>query len=263
MKYTPFLCLAVALCGALPTSSFVGCSGKTIDEGDPKSVFEDAEEDIKDERYQMALEKLKNVKNKFPYSHYSTLAQLRISDVYFAEESFIEAAGAYETFRDLHPKHPQADYVLFRIGESYYFQLPSTVDRDLSPATKALEAYRELRSMYPASEHTKVGDTRITDCLEKLSEKEFYIGNFYRKRGEYDSAAARFEKITLLYADTSIVEQAYKGWAEALHSQSEQKLYADRSRYLKESALRIWEGYLRKFPKGKYQGVAERWIQRK
>src|SRR5688572_1079635 len=116
-----------ALLRALPLAilaavAVTACSGQKIDENNPQDLYKDAEEDIQDKRFAMALDKLKSLKNKFPYSHLATQAKLRIADVYFDEESYIEAAGAYESFRDMHPKHEKADYVLFRIGESYFNQ---------------------------------------------------------------------------------------------------------------------------------------------
>src|SRR6516162_7691851 len=160
MKYLLSLFIALLLVS--------GCSGKKVDESDPNALFKDAEEDVVDKRYSMALDKFKALKNKFPYSHYATQAKLRIGDVYYLEESFIEAAGAYETFRDMHPKHEKADYVMFRIGESYYNQLPGGVDRDLSPATKAIEAYRELTGLYPKSQYLPEADKHKKASVEML-----------------------------------------------------------------------------------------------
>lgn len=152
----------------------------------------------------MALDKLKTVKNKFPYSNYSKLALLKIADVSFLDEDFIAAAASYETFRDLHPKHEKADYVLFRIGESYFFQLPSTIDRDLTPASKAIDSYRELQTLYPKSEFIPESQKHQKESFELLSQKEKYIGDFYFKRDMFDSASKRFEKIATKYPNTGV-----------------------------------------------------------
>src|SRR4051812_10683656 len=71
-----------------------GCSSTQVNEHDPESLFKDAEEEVASEHYQIALEKLRSLKNKFPYSKYAPDAQLRIADVYFLQESYTEAAGA-------------------------------------------------------------------------------------------------------------------------------------------------------------------------
>src|SRR5437870_1063058 len=87
------------------SGTLVGCSGKAIDENDPGALYGEAEEDIKNDHYQIAIDKLRAIKNKYPYSKFAVDAQLRIADVYFLQESWGEAATSYEAFRDLHPKH--------------------------------------------------------------------------------------------------------------------------------------------------------------
>ena len=94
------LLLGLSLAGALH-----GCAGRVVDDNDPASLLADAEDEIKSDHFQLAVDKLKEVKNKFPYSKFSIDAQLRLADVYFMQESYADAAAQYETFRDLHPKH--------------------------------------------------------------------------------------------------------------------------------------------------------------
>lgn len=230
---------------------FVGCSGKKVDESDPQALYKDAEEDITDKRYTMALDKLKSLKNKFPYSHLATQAKLRIADVYYDEESYIEAAGAYESFRDMHPKHEKADYVIFRIGESYFNQLPSGVDRDLGPAQKAIEAYRELIQLYPKSQYVDQARKHLDESTERLAGKERYIADFYFKHDMYDSAAARYEKITTKFPGTESDQYAYSHWAASLIKQEKN-----------DEAKHVYRVYLSRYPSGTYARAAGDWLDR-
>ena len=143
--------LILALSGTVSSLAVfsTGCSSAGITENDPAALYKDAEEDIKSDRYQLALDKLKNIKNKFPYSKYAIDAQLRIADVYFMQELYPEAASNYETFRDLHPKHERVSYAMFRIAKSYYNDMPSNVARDLTSAQKAVDAYNEFLRRFP------------------------------------------------------------------------------------------------------------------
>ncbi|MBI2604693.1 MAG: outer membrane protein assembly factor BamD [Deltaproteobacteria bacterium] len=231
---------------------FAGCSGKDIDENNPQAVFDDAEDDVKDKRYQMALDKMKNLKNKFPYSHLATTAQLRIADIHFLEEAFIESAGAYETFRDLHPKYEKADYVIFRIGESYFNQLPSSLDRDLTPAAKAIDAYRELGTLYPKSEYLSTARQHLAEASEQLSGKERYIADFYFKREMYDSAARRYEKIASKYPETKTDQYSYLRWGQSLMRQSEQPEFTEKKVALMSEAKHVFRTYLARYPSGDY-----------
>ena len=230
---------------------FSGCSGKSVDESNPQELYKDAEDDIKDKRYTVALDKLKSLKNKFPYSHLATQAKLRIADVYYEEESYIEAAGAYESFRDMHPKHEKADYVLFRIGESYYNQLPSTVDRDLGPATKAIDSYRELISLYPKSPYIADAKTHLSDSTERMANKERYVADFYYKRAMYDSAALRYEKITTKFPGTETDQYAYWRWAQSLLKQDKN-----------DETKHVYRLYISRYPAGTYAKEAGDWLDK-
>lgn len=225
------------------------CSGKSVDDGNAQEVYKDAEEDISDKRYTIALDKLKVLKNKFPYSNIATQAKLRIADVYFLEESYIEASAAYEGFRDMHPRNEKADYVLFRIGESYFFQLPDSDDRDMGPAAKAIEAYRELVQLYPKSQYVDAAKKHLSQATEMQASKEKYIADFYYARDMYDSAASRYEKITSKFPDTSLEQYAYWRLAQSLIRQ--QKL---------DEAKHVFRTYLSRHPSGEYASKAGDWL---
>ena len=229
---------------------FISCSGKSIDDSNASELLTAAEEDISDKRYIFALEKLRALKNKFPYSNLAIAAQLRIADVHFLDENFIEASSAYETFRDLHPKHEKSDYVQFRIAESYYFQLPSTIDRDLSAGYKAVVAYDELNQMYSKSEFLPTATEHKKDTLERLSRKEKYIADFYFARSKYDSASSRYEKIIQRYSGTKYEESSYWKLAQCLFNLSK-----------KDDLYHLSKVYENRFPEGKYKSNIEKRIQ--
>lgn len=227
------------------------CSGKKVDENNPQELYKDAEEDINDKHYVMALDKLKSLKNKFPYSHLATQAKLRIADVYFLEESYIEAAGAYESFRDMHPKHEKADYVLFQIGESYFNELPGGHDRDLTPASKAIDSYRELVTIYPKSQYVEKAKQHLNESTEKLAEKEKYVADFYFIRDMFDSAASRYEKITTRFPGTSVDQYSYWRWAQSLIRQNKP-----------DEAKHVYRVYVSRYPNGVYAKDAGDWLEK-
>ncbi len=185
-----------------------GCSGKGIDESDPASLYKDAEDDIGNDRYASAVEKLKVVKNKFPYSNYAIDAQLKLADVYFMQDSFAEAAAAYEVFRDLHPKHPKVPYAMFRAAKSYYKDIPDPIYRDMTPAQKSLDSYNEFLRRFPTAPEAEEARKDLADTRKLLANKELYVGNFYYKRDFFDSAKPRFEKVIALYPETDAAKEA-------------------------------------------------------
>ncbi|UOF00293.1 outer membrane protein assembly factor BamD [Bdellovibrio reynosensis] len=170
-----------------------GCSTTEKNSNTPEGAFAIAEEFDQGERYEEAIRRYTEVKNKFPYSNFATKAELAIADVYFKQESYAEAQVAYQLFKELHPTAPQSDYVQFRIGLSYYNQLPSSIDRDLTLANDAILNLSELIKKYPNSQYLAEAKEKRSAAIKMLAEKEDYIGNFYFIRKVFDSALSRYE----------------------------------------------------------------------
>ena len=185
-----------------------GCSGAKVDESDPAALYKEAEEEIKSDHYQIAIDKLRVIKNKFHYSKYSIDAQLRIADVYFLQETYAEAATAYETFRDLHPKHEKTPYAMFRMGLSHFNDIPSPIARDLTPGQKAIDAFNEFLKKYPQAPEAAEAKEKVQEARKLLAEKELYIANFYYRGDDYSSAKTRYAKILDLYPETESAAKA-------------------------------------------------------
>ena len=205
--------MGLALLAITPTF-FAGCSSEPVGGNEPERLYKDALDDINSDHYQIAIEKLKLIRNKFPYSSFATEAQLKIADVYYLQESYAEAALAYEAFRDLHPKHEKVPYAMFRAAKSYYNDAPGTVARDLSTVQKALDAYNEFLKRFPQAPEAAEARKDLAECRRLLAEKELYIGDFYFKRDFYDSAKPRYQKILNLYPETEAAKQAQEKLAK-------------------------------------------------
>jgi outer membrane protein assembly factor BamD len=89
--------------------------------------------------------------------------------------------------------------VTYRLGLSFFNQLPSTIDRDLSVADRAILYFDEVINSYSASPYVKEAQEYKTKALKMLAEKEYYIGHFYFIRDKYESALGRFEGLLARY----------------------------------------------------------------
>jgi len=206
LKLIPFLLLFTGL---------LACSSLEKKSDTPDGAYAIAEEFDKDERYEEAIRRYTEVKNKFPYSNFATKAELAIADVYFKQESYPEAQVSYQAFRELHPKNPQIDYVIFRIGLSYYNQLPTTIDRDLTVSQEVINTFDELMKKYPSSQYVNEAADKKLATLKMLAGKEDYIAFFYFKREMYDSALTRYETLLAKYPKLGYDEKALYGAAYA------------------------------------------------
>lgn len=187
--------------------SSLGCASIDQDANTPEGAYAIAEEFEKSDRYEEAIRRYNQVKNKYPYSNYATRAELAVADVYYKQESYAEAQVSYQLFKELHPNY-RPDYVQFKIGMSYFQQLPSTIDRDLTLANDAIYHLSDLLKKYPNSEHAEEARNNRKKAITMLAEKEEYIADFYYKRKIYMSALGRYENIINTFAGLGLDEKA-------------------------------------------------------
>lgn len=175
---------------------FASCSTpKPTGQTSAEVLYKEAVLLVEQERFLMASEKLNTIKTQYPYSYFATNAELLQADIHYAQENFIEAASAYGLFKDFHPKHEQIEYVLWRLAESHFNQMPSTFDRDLSMAYEAIKYYKELGEKYPQSSWKEQSLERIAHLEHQLKQKELYIADFYFRTHVYASAIYRYQQI--------------------------------------------------------------------
>jgi outer membrane protein assembly factor BamD len=153
-----------------------------------ESLFKEAEDLMKADRFILATEKLNLIKTQHPYSFYATPAELLQADILFLQENYIEAAAAYLLFRDFHPKHEKIPYVVYRIAESYFKQIPDTIDRDLEPAVESIKYFDEVVQKYSDSSYRIQAQEGIEAAKKMLRQKDQYIADFYFKTYEFKAA---------------------------------------------------------------------------
>lgn len=189
MKFVKLLLLALTLL-------VVSCATKRPEgQTEAEVLFKEAKELVAKSRYIQATEKLNAIRSQYPYSFYATGAELMQADILFSQENYAESAAAYILFRDFHPKYEQLGYVVFRISESFFRQLPATYDRDLSAGVEAIKYYNELLLTYSNTEYIKDAQSRIVMIEDMMEKKEIYIADFYFKTKDFFAAKARYQDI--------------------------------------------------------------------
>ena len=209
---------------------FLACASEEKNANTPDGLFKIAQEYDEAERYEIAVQKYADVKNKFPYSSVATLAELAIADLHYKRESFPEAQISYQNFRDLHPKHSKIDYVIFKTGMSFYMQLPETTDRDLTVANDAIYHFNEVIKKFPKSSFVKESTENREKAYIMLAEKELYVANFYLRQAKFEASLARYEKVLANYSGYGLDPQALLGAARAAaktNNDSKKKRYSE------------------------------------
>ncbi len=157
--------------------------------------------------YKKSIELFDTLKSWYPFSKYAILAELKKADALYALKEYEEAVFAYEEFESLHPQNEAIPYVIYQIGRCYFDQI-QTIDRDQTPAKKALEAFKRLSRQFPDDPYTRKAQAHIKTCQRSLAMHEFYIGRYYFKKGHYKAAKQRFMNILLKHPDVGVHRRA-------------------------------------------------------
>lgn len=173
-----------------------------------EKLYKEAEDFAARKRYLSAIERLNILRSQHPYSYYAAPANLLLADIKYLQKDYVEAAASYQVFRDLHPKHKRMDYIIFKIAESYFHQMPDTFDRDLTATHQAQGFYRELLEKYPKSQYLKEVQDRIAKTQQMIEEKEKYIADFYFKTEKYSAARYRYLNILKGFENPSLLNHA-------------------------------------------------------
>lgn len=192
-----------------------GCASSEKNLNTPEGLFAQAKEYEASERFEIAIAKYNDIKNKFPYNPLAIEAELAIADAQFTRENYSDAQIAYQNFRDLHPKHPKTDYVIYKTGLSYYMQLPETIDRDLTLGNDVIYHFDEIIKNFPRSEYVNDAKEKRQNAYNRLAEKELYIADFYMKQEKYGAALRRYELCITKYTGMGFDPRAHYGALKA------------------------------------------------
>ena len=191
--------------------------GKTAEED-----YRSGEDELKSKNYIEATKLFENVKNKYPFSKYAPLSELRVADVKFEQERFIESAEAYQQFVKLHPAHDQADYAAFRVGLSHWKDGPSdfvlfppSFEKDQVQVREAAKVLNDFVKKYPNSKYKAEAEKLLAKARSRLAEHEWYVAEFYAKRERWAGVAARLEGLVRDYPGSSRESAALFKLAEA------------------------------------------------
>ena len=185
----------------LSTTFLQGCSTPPVIKS-AEVLYKEGEQFYQDGKYEDAISRWKKVKETFQSPELTTKAEFNIGDAYFLNKDYIEAAASYEDFRKLHPKHPQADFALYRQGVSYYNQIHG-IDTDQTPVRNAQTTFDSYLKQYATGAQLIEVKEKLRDCRDKQLQYELYVGRFYLKTDAYKAAIARLEQSLKMFADTS------------------------------------------------------------
>jgi outer membrane protein assembly factor BamD len=183
-------------------------------EANAKAAYDEALEAYLDHDWELARELMDAVMRNYGYSRYARLAQLRLADVQYHQESFVEAAGDYKAFARDFPNDPEVRYARYRAAQAEYAQssegilLPPLEERELDNVHAAYASLKSFSADYPDDENRVQVRYMLQAVTGLLTRHELYVARYYLKMDEFDAAVARCQYALDNYPESGLVAEA-------------------------------------------------------
>ena len=176
-----------------------------------QQAFLEGNEALEDDDYIEAQRLYTFVRNRFPYSQYAALADLRLGDVYFRQDKFAASIEQYRGFIKLHPRHPEISYAAFQVAMSFYGQMPEdwffmppAYEKDLSRVLDARREFEYFLKSYKDAEFASQARRKLAQIRRRLADHEFYVAEFYMEKENYRAAAMRYRFLLENYSGVGL-----------------------------------------------------------
>lgn len=216
----------------------------------PETLAMQGMEDFNRGSYRSALKSFTEIKDRFPFSEVSLLAELKAADANYHLGKFVDARILYEEFEGNHPTNEAVPYVLFQIAMCYYRQI-GTNDRDPGNAQNAVQALERLNRTFPGSPYFIEASARIRAARDFLAQHEFGVATFYLRTDEDKQAQGRLEYLVARYPESSVTPQGRELLAKL---KAGEKLEKSWRRFVPVISLPDWDSFVTAF--GVLQGAA-------
>ena len=220
-----WLCLALACglqagCGSTSVGGYFdrllglqSATDRDFGEDEPQTLARQAQKLMEADNYKDAAGLWQQLKEQYPYSDYAILGELKLGDALFLQGKYIEALGAYEDFERLHPENQAVPYAVYQQGMCYYSRMQG-IDHDQTSTIQAIQTLARLVDLYPTSRYAAMAQARIAEAQHNLAGHEFYVGEFYFNRKDYQAAINRYLGLIQYYPDSGYHQRAINRIAE-------------------------------------------------
>jgi outer membrane protein assembly factor BamD len=189
-----------------------GCASNKLDTSalnpdPPSKMFSDADGMMTKGNFDDAAKQFEAVDREHPYSPEARKSIVMAAYAYYRAGKTPEAIASAERYVALHPGTKEAPMAHHIIGMAYFDDL-KTANRDQTPARKAMEQFKILKTRFPDSEYARDADNKIRICMDNLAAQEMEVGRYYLNQHNYVAAINRFKTVVSDYQTTAHVEEA-------------------------------------------------------
>ena len=199
-----------------------GCSSFKKEKVDENATVEEmyalAKVSLDDEKWTTAVERLRALEAKYPYGVYAEQAQLDTIYAYYRNNEPGLAIAAADRFIKLHPAHSSVDYAYYLKGMASFEEDKSAFgviigkddlsDRDPTLTRDALNAFRDVYTLFPESRYAPSARERVLYLTNTLAKHQIAIATYYFSKEAYVAVVNRAKGVVEDYPGAPAVEEA-------------------------------------------------------
>ena len=192
----------LAACGSTNTPPVTAESIRPAD-----VIFAEGMAAMEARRFRTAIEAFAELDQFYPFTEQAAQGLALSVFAGYQSRDYDLAIFAANRYLLAYPTYPDADFVLYYLGESHLRTVPD-ITRDQEAAREALQADEELLARFPNSEFADDARLNIIAINDQLAGQEMLIGRYYQERRDYPGAINRFRVVVTEYQNTRHVEEA-------------------------------------------------------
>lgn len=200
-KRSPALPFLLATLLFVSGCSLFGPTTRITTEPDSYAV---AEQYLERENYNLAIEQLTAMENRFPFGNYATQVQFDLMYAEYQQSRYSAALRRANRFIRLQPAHPQVDYVYYMRGLTEFalanqpgslLGTRNPIDRDVNGYERTFREMRDFVTRYPDSEYARDARVLMQVSRTRLATHSLNVAQYYYQVERYGAALERLDKV--------------------------------------------------------------------
>lgn len=163
--------------------------------------------------YTRAAKDFQVVEENYPYSTWSTHAELLTGYAQYKNMNYDDAISSLNHFIQLHPENQETAYAYYLKALSYYEQIDD-VQRDQTATYEAISALNDVITRFPDTAYARDARIKLRLANDRLAGHDMVVGRFYQKQNLFGAAVGRYQNVATNFQQTTYVPEALERLVE-------------------------------------------------
>ncbi len=173
----------------------------------PETLYNNGIDALHSGRYQLAAQQFDGIQQNYPYSVWTSNAQLMEGYAFYLQNGYGDAISQLDRFLQLHPTSKDAAYAYYLRALCYYEQI-ADIQRDQQGTVEAMAALQDVVTRFPDSAYARDARLKVDLCRDHIAGKEMLVGRYYEKQHYYEAAVNRYQRVVQDFQTTNHTAEA-------------------------------------------------------